>query len=80
MNPIIFQLMLIRESQGKSQRQVCRDMGKCSNAVHQLENSGKFATLEGAQLYAEALGYELILVPKEDHDLANTDDKEIRIA
>ena len=64
-NPILVQLMVIRVNSGLSQRAVGRALGMHGSTVYQWEVDGRNITLNSAMSYADVLGYELVLLPKE---------------
>lgn len=53
------QLAFIRIHQDLSQRQVCARMGVANTTISHWENGQRYITLDKAQKWAEALGYEI---------------------
>lgn len=58
--------MLLREAKGLSQKKVMKMSGIPSGRVSEWETGKRHPLFGSVAKYAEALGYELILVPKED--------------
>ena len=63
--PLVKQLVMARKLLKKSQAQLSRDMDMTPGAVCRIENGSRKGTLETLQIYANALGLRIALVPKE---------------
>jgi len=66
-HPIIVELLVLRERKGWSQRRASDESGISHGLISHWERGDRQPLFEGIVRYANALGYELILVPKEDN-------------
>jgi transcriptional regulator with XRE-family HTH domain len=62
--PLIKQLITVRKLLKKSQGQISRDMGITPSAVCIIESGKRKGTLDTIQRYADAVGLNVVLVPR----------------
>lgn len=64
LDPIVLQLLAIRVAEGMSQKALAEAMGTTQSAVSESERAITQPTLQTLRRWAEALGYDLVLVKR----------------